>query len=139
PLPAGSASSALPAPPAPPASASSEAPPASSPPPALPPPPPAPRTWAPPPAFRYPPPGWIPEARPKPEVVWYGWQIIIPAIISDTLVTIGGLAFLVGRGSSQEAGGAVLLAGTVAHVLIPPIIHLGNSQPGKAGLSFVLE
>jgi hypothetical protein len=65
--------------------------------------------------------------------VWYGWQILIPGIISDALA-IGG--FFAG-GSGVSVG--LLAAAAAGHVFSGPIVHFANGQPLKAGISFLIE
>src|SRR5262249_10986020 len=120
-------------PPEPPASASSEAVAAPAPRPRL-----SPRTsWATPPGYPSATAWWHRPARPTPKGVWYGWQILIPALISDAMVLGGGLSLNAGNGGEVALG--VLIAGAVTHVIAGPIVHFAHSQAGRGGISFVLE
>lgn len=64
----------------------------------------------------------------RPTRRWYGWQILLPGILSDFLGLIGVFTFQ-----------PLLVIGVGGHGITGPIVHFAHGQPGKAGASFLLE
>jgi hypothetical protein len=84
-----------------------------------------------------PPPAWgsgpglgapPPDDSFRPRRRWYGWQILLPGILSDFLGIIGAFAFE-----------PLLVVGMVGHGITGPIVHFAHGQPAKAGASFLLS
>lgn len=71
--------------------------------------------------YPYPPPGW---PVPRPEIRWYGWQILIPGIISHVLTGTGALTGLL----------PVLIPGLAGSVFSAPIVHWSHGH-GLRGLA----
>jgi hypothetical protein len=87
--------------------------------------------WGPVPAGS-PPRAWLPTSPPdealKPKRNWYGWQILLPGVLTDLTGLIGAFTFP-----------PILIGAAVGHGIYGPIIHLAHGRPDKAGLSFLLE
>lgn len=82
--------------------------------------------WGPPPRLEEP----FPLEAPRPtKGYWYGWQIIIP----NAIVEVAGILSL----AAQSWVGVAFCSG--ARALSGPIIHFAHGNPGKAGVSFLLE
>lgn len=63
---------------------------------------------------------------------WYGWQILIPTLVSDMMILGGGI-------SGSDAGLKVAIAGLVGHGISGPIVHFAHGQPLRAIGSLLLE
>jgi hypothetical protein len=69
---------------------------------------------------------------------WYGWQTLIAAGLSDTLLVAGFIAGANELGDGRLSGGTLALAvtGYAGHALSGPIIHYAHGSSRRALLSF---
>jgi hypothetical protein len=65
---------------------------------------------------------------------WYGWQILIPTLASDTIGIVG-----VFTSNGYPTGLGVAIAGLVGHGISGPIVHLAHGHPLTALASLGLE
>jgi hypothetical protein len=72
---------------------------------------------------------------------WYGWQVLIPNLVSDVVFTGGAIGWLGNYTyfSPVNAGLGVAIAGLAVHGISGPIVHLAHGHPLKALASFGLE